>query len=232
MKKGMEESYVEDLASHDGPDHALATREGAARRWCRGAGRPAIAASKWALSGCRRAVDQRKAIPVAAFSRAVIGSRGVEEPVHARDLLMLRTGRSHGHPPVVMEGAGRAGNADGGNPVMDDREKSDGLVVAAKRPNNAQGGAAEAVEGSGPAKGNTTGKTRPGHGVGQGALSGLGRVRRVAATDKDARFTALLAPCRCRPPEGGVPGACAEGGAWGGRGHVDGLRRGSRSEPS
>src|SRR3954471_7974700 len=38
------------------------------------------------------------------FSRAVIEPRGVEEPVHARDLFMLRTGRSHGHPPVVMEG--------------------------------------------------------------------------------------------------------------------------------
>jgi hypothetical protein len=24
--------------------------------------------------------------------------------VHVRDLFMLRTGRSHGHPPVVMEG--------------------------------------------------------------------------------------------------------------------------------
>ena len=109
MKKGMEESYIEDLANHDGPAHALATREGAAKRWCRGARRPAIAASKWAPSGRRRAVDQRKAIPVAAFSRAVIGSRGVEEPVHARDLFMLRTGRSHGHPPVVMEGRGVRG---------------------------------------------------------------------------------------------------------------------------
>ena len=104
MKKGMEESYIEDLASHDGPAHALVTREGAAKRWCRGARRPAIAASKWALSGCRRAVDQRKAISVAAFSRAVSEPRGVGEPVHVRDLFMLRTGRSHGHPPVVMEG--------------------------------------------------------------------------------------------------------------------------------
>lgn len=34
MKKGMEESYVEDLASHGGPGHALAFREGAAKRWC------------------------------------------------------------------------------------------------------------------------------------------------------------------------------------------------------
>ncbi len=30
MEKGMKESYIEDLASHGGPDHALATREGAA----------------------------------------------------------------------------------------------------------------------------------------------------------------------------------------------------------
>jgi hypothetical protein len=42
MKKGMEESYVEDLASHDGPAHALAFREGAAKRWCRGARRPVM----------------------------------------------------------------------------------------------------------------------------------------------------------------------------------------------
>jgi group II intron reverse transcriptase/maturase len=75
---------------------------------------------------------------------------------------------------------------------MDDREKSDGPVVPKKPSNNAQGGAAEAVEGSGPAKGNTAGKTRPGPSAGHGALSALGRVRRVAATDKAARFTALL----------------------------------------
>jgi RNA-directed DNA polymerase len=76
--------------------------------------------------------------------------------------------------------------------VMHDREKSDGRVLPVKLPNNAQGGAAEAVEGRRPAKGNATGETRPGPSAGQGALNGLGRVRRVAATDKDARFTALL----------------------------------------
>src|SRR5450631_2251822 len=75
---------------------------------------------------------------------------------------------------------------------MHDRGKSDGLIVPGKLPNNAQGGAAEAVEGSGPAKGNTTGETRSGLSAGPDALSGLGRVRRVAATDKEARFTALL----------------------------------------
>jgi len=76
--------------------------------------------------------------------------------------------------------------------VMDDREKSDGRVVPVKLSNNAQGGAAEAVEGRRPAKGNMTSNTRSGRSAGQGALSELGRVRRVAATDKEARFTALL----------------------------------------
>ncbi len=75
---------------------------------------------------------------------------------------------------------------------MDDREKSDGRVVPVKLSNNAQGGAAEAVEGRRSAKGNAAGETRSGLSAGQGALSELGRVRRVAAKDKEARFTALL----------------------------------------
>jgi RNA-directed DNA polymerase len=75
---------------------------------------------------------------------------------------------------------------------MHDREKSDGRVVPGKLPNNAQGGAAEVVEGRRSAKGNATSETRPGPSAGQGVLSGLGRVRRVAQTNKEARFTALL----------------------------------------
>jgi group II intron reverse transcriptase/maturase len=75
---------------------------------------------------------------------------------------------------------------------MHDREKSDGRVLPVKLSNNAQGGAAEAVEGRRSAKGNAAGETRPGPSAGQGALSELGRVRRVAQTDKEARFTALL----------------------------------------
>ncbi len=74
------ESYVEDLASHDGPDHALATREGAAKRWIRGACRPAIEPRKVHCLGCRRAHDRRKAISLAAFWRAVSEPRGVGEP--------------------------------------------------------------------------------------------------------------------------------------------------------
>jgi RNA-directed DNA polymerase len=75
---------------------------------------------------------------------------------------------------------------------MHERGQSDGRIVPVKLPNNAQGGAAEAAEGSGPAKGNTASESRPGLSAGQGALSGLDRVRRVAQKDREARFTALL----------------------------------------
>jgi RNA-directed DNA polymerase len=87
---------------------------------------------------------------------------------------------------------GSCGEGRGRNPAMDDRGKSDGPVVPAKPPNKAQGGAAEAVEGRGPAEGNAAGETRPGRRAGQGAPSELGRVRQAARKDKDAQFTALL----------------------------------------
>ena len=73
---------------------------------------------------------------------------------------------------------------------MNEREKSDRLVVPVKLPNNAE--AAEAVEGRGLRVGNAASKTRPGPRAGQGAPSALGRVRRIAVQDKEARFTALL----------------------------------------
>jgi len=75
---------------------------------------------------------------------------------------------------------------------MHDDRKSDDLVVPTKLPNNAQGGAAEVVEGRGSPKGNAASETRPRRGAGVGVSSELDRVRRVARKDKDVRFTALL----------------------------------------
>ena len=75
---------------------------------------------------------------------------------------------------------------------MNERGKSDGPVVPAKPPNKAGEAAAEVVEGRGSTEGNTAGTTYPGRRAGQGAPSGLDRVREVARRDKDARFTALL----------------------------------------
>ncbi len=77
-----------------------------------------------------------------------------------------------------------------GTPEMHERGKSDRPVVPANLLNKAA--AAEVGEERGRAKGNTAGKTHPGHSAGQGASSALGRVREVARRDKDARFTALL----------------------------------------
>jgi RNA-directed DNA polymerase len=68
--------------------------------------------------------------------------------------------------------------------------QSDGPVVPAIPPNKAV--AAEVGEERGPVKGNTDGKTRPGHSAGHDASSARGRVREVARRDRKARFTALL----------------------------------------
>ena len=75
---------------------------------------------------------------------------------------------------------------------MNEREKSDRLVVPVKPPNNAAQAAAEVVEGRGLREGNATSTTRPGPRAGQGAPSALDRMRRIAQQDKGARLTALL----------------------------------------
>ena len=75
---------------------------------------------------------------------------------------------------------------------MLDRGKSDGLVVPTKPPNKPAAAEAEVVEGRRPAKGNATGKTRPGPRAGLGVPSALDRVRQKARRDKKERFTALL----------------------------------------
>jgi RNA-directed DNA polymerase len=73
---------------------------------------------------------------------------------------------------------------------MHGRGKSDGSVVPARLPNKAA--AAEAAEERDPAKGNAVSETRPGPRAGQGVPNGLDRVRRIAAADKEARFTVLM----------------------------------------
>ena len=92
----------------------------------------------------------------------------------------------------MSAGVGSRGEGQGRNPVMDEGGQSDGPVLPEKRPNNAQGGAAEAVEGRGSAKENADSATRPGRSADLSVSSGLGRVRRAAQKDREARFSALL----------------------------------------
>jgi phosphoglucomutase len=75
---------------------------------------------------------------------------------------------------------------------MDERGKSDGSVVPEKPPNNAGQPAAEAVEGRGPAKGNSLGRNVLRTQSREGTPSALERVRQAAGKDRRQRFTALL----------------------------------------
>ena len=76
--------------------------------------------------------------------------------------------------------------------MMDGRGKSDGSVVPEKPPNNVGKPAAEAVEGRGPAKGNSPERKAPRTQSREGAPSALERVRQAAEKDRRQRFTALL----------------------------------------
>jgi group II intron reverse transcriptase/maturase len=76
---------------------------------------------------------------------------------------------------------------------MNDQEKSDGLEVPAKSPNNAGPlPAAEVMEGRSPAKGNTDEQTAPRTQSRTRAPDALDRVRQAARKDRKAKFTALL----------------------------------------
>jgi RNA-directed DNA polymerase len=76
--------------------------------------------------------------------------------------------------------------------MTNDSWKSDGLGVPKKLPNNAEQSAAEAMEGSSPAKGNAGQQNAPRTQCRTRAPSALDRVREVARKDKKVRFTALL----------------------------------------
>ena len=89
--------YIEDLANHDGPDHALATREGAAKRWFRGARRPDIEPRNAFDRGADAVVFDGRQHRWRRFREPSGGPAGSENPLHACDLFMLRTGRSVCH---------------------------------------------------------------------------------------------------------------------------------------
>jgi len=88
--------------------------------------------------------------------------------------------------------AGRAAKVKGRTAVMNGQGKSDGPVVPKKSPNKAGSAAAEAMEGRGPAKGNTGQQNASRTQSRVDAPSELDRVRRRAITDKKVRFTTLF----------------------------------------
>jgi len=111
--------------------------------------------------------------------------------VHARNLDAREQGDLRGaHRDGVA--VGRVGKAMSHKPTMNAPEKSDGLVVSTKSPNEAGLSAEEAAERRSPAKGNMEEQNASRTQSRTGALRALDRVREAARRDKKKQFTALL----------------------------------------
>lgn len=186
----MKESDVEGVATHDGPESCVEARKGLGEALTREhAGR--VLSREISSPGCRRGYDTRKATRGGASSQAPDRPRAVGDPLHAWNL----HAREPGDPLTAREidgSAGRAGKAGGRTPAMHGQRKSDGFVVPAKRLNNADTKATEAVEGRSPTKGNEVQQNAHRTQSRTSAHSELDRVREVARRNKGERFTALL----------------------------------------
>ena len=96
------------------PSHALATREGAAKRW-QGHVQAGLLSREIKAIGVPTSWEWRKATSLAALSRAASGPRAVVEPWHVRNLLA----REPGDPmpdPLVDHQTGRSGKAEAAIP--------------------------------------------------------------------------------------------------------------------
>ena len=133
----------------------------------------------------------------------------------------MRENREIPRLPVPLIGVGPPREGRGRTPGMDERGKSDRLVVPTKPPNKAI--AAEVVEGRGRGEGNPDGTTRPGHRAGSGVPHVPDRVRPTGAGGRGTSITSLLGvgPCDVDPsqePSAVVPhaGICAGAARKGG----------------
>ena len=110
MRKGMKESYVEDLASHGDPEPCVGDPRGRSEALTGvRAGRPLSPEMRSTGVPTRSKFAEGNTVGgvIASRQRTPRGRR----TRHACDLFMLRTGRSHDYPLVLMVRAGRAGKA-------------------------------------------------------------------------------------------------------------------------
>ena len=107
----MEELCAEGLATRGGPQPCVDVPRGRgeALAWAR-AGRAIEPRNH--LPGVPTLSARRKAIPLAALSRAVRGPRAVGEPGHVRNLHAREPGDPVSRPSGLITGAGRPGNAE------------------------------------------------------------------------------------------------------------------------
>jgi len=82
----MRESYIEVLATHGGPDHALATREGAAKRWTGVHAGRAIEPRKGVVRGADAVIDVEGNIALGVFASRERAPRGLRTRACVRSL--------------------------------------------------------------------------------------------------------------------------------------------------
>jgi RNA-directed DNA polymerase len=187
----MKESYGEGLASHTGPESCAGRREAA------GEALTGVHADQ-PLSSEIRSIGTPTQLTNAEGNIEHDDSReSCSSPAESKTLCM-RGNSLHGNREVpsapIADGAmGRSEKVNSHTSDMHAGGKSDGPIVPEKLPNNdGADSSAEAVEGRGPIKGNTS-QTAVARTQSRSATSiGLRGVREAAKKDRNVRFTALL----------------------------------------
>jgi hypothetical protein len=97
----MKESYVEGIASHDGPESCVDVREGVGEALT-GVRAGRVLSRETTSLGCRRRKETRKATPDVPLSPGTSRPHAVEDPVHAWKHLA----REPGDPMFARAGGG------------------------------------------------------------------------------------------------------------------------------
>ena len=88
----MEESYVEGLAAHDGPESCVGVRKGDGEALTGARAGRVLSRERRLPPGCRRRRRRRKATSGVPRSRGMPGPRAVRDPVHVRKHLAREPG--------------------------------------------------------------------------------------------------------------------------------------------
>lgn len=160
----MRESHVGGVANHDDPEPCIGAVRAQVKRGT-GARMGWVLSREMHYSGVPTPLSEAEGntiVVVIARCRPTLRGR---RP-HARtEPLCARTGRTPGRPPRWCEGPRREG-AMRHEPTTNGPEKSDGLVVPTKSPNEAGLPVEEVAEGRARPRGTWKSKPRPGHRAG------------------------------------------------------------------
>jgi hypothetical protein len=100
----MKGSYFDGLAIHDGPEPCADARDGVGEALDRGARRPAIEPRNRQVRGADAVENDGRQHRGRRFREPSADPAGSENPCMRAISPCSRTGRSHGHPLVVMVG--------------------------------------------------------------------------------------------------------------------------------